>query len=189
MRSSGPSSAGAFGALLRPRAAVLAISLLIISCGTETSVPTREGTDLALEMQILDRVNGYRCGENLSELSWDETLAEIARVHAERLAAGYPLGHGCFEYRALLAEGILGGGVLRENVGRVAVSRHIASEFLSAWLLSPGHCRVMRSQSSRSGVGVARSRDGYVYAVQLFFHQTGYDLEDIARMDLHNRSL
>jgi|GEM_PF-5327776 len=189
MRSSGPPSAGAFGALLRSWAAVLAISLLMASCGTETSVPTREDTDLALEMQILDRVNGYRCGENLSELSWDETLAEIARVHAERLAAGYPLGHGCFEYRAMLTAGILGGGVLRENVGRVSVSRHVASEFLSAWLLSPGHRQVMRSESSRSGVGVARSRDGYVYAVQLFFHPTGFDLEDITRMDLHHRGI
>lgn len=68
MRSSGPSSAGAFGALLRPWAAVLAVSLLMISCGTESSVPTREETDLAVEMQILDRVNGYRCGEDLEEL-------------------------------------------------------------------------------------------------------------------------
>ena len=164
MRSRIPSSAGAFGALLRPGAAVLAISLLMVSCGTETSVPSREDTDLAVEMRILDRINGYRCGEDLSELRWDETLAEIARVHAQRLAAGYPLGHGCFEYRELLTAGLLGGGVLRENVGRVAVSRHVASEFLSAWLLSPGHLRVIRAAASRSGVGVARSRDGYVYA-------------------------
>lgn len=189
MSSDGPPSAGAFGALLRPWAVVLAISLLMASCGTETSVPSREDTDLAVEMQILDRVNGYRCGQDLSELRWDETLAEIARVHAQRLASGYPLSHGCFEYRALLTAGLLGGGVLRENVGRVAVSRRVASEFLSAWLLSPGHRRLIRAAASRSGVGIARSSNGTIYAVQLFFHETGYDLEDIARMDLHHRGL
>ena len=185
----GPSSSGAFGALLRYWAAVLAISLLMAACGTETSLPFREEADLAIEVQILDRVNGYRCSEELTELRWDETLAEIARVHAQRLATGYPLCHGCFEYRALLAAGLLGGGILRENVGRVTDGRHPASDILSAWLFSPRHRRVMRAEASRSGVGIARSPDGTIYAVQLFFHHTGYDLTDIARMDLHHRGL
>jgi uncharacterized protein YkwD len=183
MRSKTSTSGGAFGALLLPWAAALAISLLMGACGSGNAVLSEEDPNLAIEMKILDRVNGYRCAEGLDELRWSRTLADMARVHAERLAGGYPLGHGCFEFRALLATGMMGGGILRENVGRVSGGRHPASEFLRAWLLSPGHRRIIRSEADLSGVGIARCPDGYIYAVELFFKRTGENFVHVAGRD------
>ncbi len=150
--------AGAFGAPLRLGAAVLAASLLMAACGSETVRP-EESDERSFEMQILQRVNGYRSCEGIGELRWNEIPTEIARVHAHRLASGYPLGHGCFEYRMLLPEvswgkhsaGERGKAALQPASGQ-RIPQRLAAEY------GPPACAEIRGEHERGGNSPFRRR-------------------------------
>jgi uncharacterized protein YkwD len=124
-----------------------------------------------IEQQIQQNVNCERSSKHIPQLNWNEQLASEARRHAGNIATGSFFAHedpvrGDID-RRLNASGI-GWHRCAENIYAGAIGG-LAEEAVTAWRLSPGHCRVMLdSMLSEAAVGIAVRQDGTIIVVQEF---------------------
>jgi len=133
--------------------------------------PGPEGAFAArVERDILRLTNGERRRHGLSELAWDDMLADTARAHAwdmlrrRYFAHATPEGLGPHDRitganRTLIlastAENLYGAeGPWRETVA------DLAAEAVQGWMDSPGHrANILRPDLSHLGVGMALDGD------------------------------
>ncbi len=140
-----------------------------------------------IELKILEYTNVERKFHGLSELRWNNKIAEIARAHSEDMANNNFFSHinlnGEDPSDRARKAGFaqvkqLGGGWytegLAENIGKMATGNvegigyvdndpaSIAKAQVQSWMDSPGHrSNILNSQYSDLGVGVAK--DGIYY--------------------------
>ena len=123
------------------------------------------------EQQIRQNVDYERSSKHIPPLNWNEQLALEARRHARNIAARGFFAHedpvrGDID-RRLDASGI-GWHRCAENIYAGNASG-LAEEAVTAWRLSPGHCKIMLdSMLSETGVGIAVKNDGTIIVVQEF---------------------
>src|SRR5438105_864578 len=127
--------------------------------------------DSALERKLFDMANGERLEEGLPRLSWNEKLAQAARLHAEQMAAHNKLSHR-FEGAASLTDRIAAArahfGFVAENVAFATYGEDIHQGLMR----SLGHrANILSKKPNALGVGVIKVNDGY-YAVQDFANIT-----------------
>jgi uncharacterized protein YkwD len=134
----------------------------------ERATPTVEFRDLERQVALL--VNEQRAARRLSRLTYDTTVAAIARTHSVAMAERrVPLGHEGLGERAAAVEPIRPFAKIAENVALNdhAVAR-TATVALQGWLRSAHHLENIEGAFDVTGVGVARAEDGTFYFTQLF---------------------
>jgi uncharacterized protein YkwD len=147
--------------------------LALLACASAGPAPTLRtpGDEIsALERDVARLVNEHRAARRLPALTPDSGLASIARSHSVAMAQGrVSLGHAGFTGRAERVEAFLAFSQIAENVALndypPARTVRVA---LEGWLRSPHHRENIEGPFERTGVGIARSRDGTFYYTQLF---------------------
>lgn len=129
------------------------------------------GSDFVeLERDLLRRINARRYARRRPPLAWDEAVSEAAREHSRAMARGdVPFGHGGFEARAEALRSSIGWRAIAENVAMNNFPRDsTVRRAVLGLVASPEHLRNIVGDFERSGVGVARSRDGRYFFTQIF---------------------
>jgi uncharacterized protein YkwD len=133
-----------------------------------TPVPT-----VTLEREMHQLVNQHRVRRGLPALQYDERVAEIAREHSAAMASrARPFGHAGFDQRGSALARFLPYRGLAENVaydGRGGAD--LSSLVVEGWIGSAAHRQNIEGAYEVTGIGVARDREGVVYATQIFLRR------------------
>ena len=119
------------------------------------------------EADVLALVNTERSAAGCPAIAWDETLAQVARLHSADMAARdymdhtNPDGLGPFD-RATAA----GTTASAENI---AAGQRTAADVMASWMASPGHrANILNCSLTRLGVGVGYGGSYGITWTQLF---------------------
>lgn len=126
----------------------------------------------ALEQYIHTKVNRYRQSRDLQPLRYNEELARVAREHSKNMASGrVTFGHGGSDARSAELHVKIHIIAFGENVAFAHGYNNPGLAFVNGWIGSDGHRANMEGNFAMSGVGIAESWDGTVYATQVFASQ------------------
>lgn len=141
--------------------------------GKVTKSPKFNLAPSALEREAFDLINDARRRANLPPLAWDAEMLFLAREHSEAMA-----NSGKFSHRGANGEmvderarnvGITGWRGIGENIAANQNAKNPVAMAIECWLNSEGHRQNLLSGDwTRSGIGVAVSRDGKYYFTQVF---------------------
>lgn len=151
-------------------AVALAASVAARSYGQERAPDAAAGRSLvAVERQTYSKVNDYRTSRGLTALSWNDAVAEQARLHSVDMASGASaFGHDGFDSRMhAIVRSVAWTGVA-ENVFMLLNFPDPAAVAVRGWLDSPGHKENIEGDYDVTGVGIARSENGTLYFTQIF---------------------
>jgi uncharacterized protein YkwD len=137
--------------------------VLLVGCKKEELAENLHVGMLAQVNQL--RQSGCRCGPNwmppVPPLTWNDTLAQAADVHARDMAAGQYLSHispsGTSPIQRAADAGY-SGTYVGENIARGYYS---INQVMMGWQASEDHCRAMMD-SLYQQMGAARSGDYWV---------------------------
>jgi uncharacterized protein YkwD len=145
---------------------------------SQPRIPASDGTvardsSYGLERQTFDLLNYERASRGMAPLSWDERVAQIARLHSRNMAAD-----GFFSHRGSDGSTVdgraerLGMGnwlAIAENIAFLKGYDEAAAMAVDRWLKSPNHRKNILSNGwDRSAVGIAVAADGGLYFTQVF---------------------
>jgi uncharacterized protein YkwD len=124
-----------------------------------------------LEGEMFFLIKEYRAERELSELNWNEILANEARIHSENIATNQvPFSHAGFDERKAHIKAIFSYSEITEFVGWVydpyGVSSPAASMF-DRWLESPERKKIVESPYDDIGIGVAKNATHYYFTAIL----------------------
>jgi len=151
---------------------LLLLSFFILSCSrdkspTEPSVPISNDSSLAQQTHIL--INDYRRSQELSSLSYNQTIADEALGHSRNMAMGsVPFSHDGFNDRINTIANTLKLTSAAENVAYNWGYENPAEIAVSGWLESPGHYKNIIGDFNVTGIGVAENEKGEYYFTQIF---------------------
>ena len=125
------------------------------------------------ESAIRDRVNIVRRQHELVMLRGRDTLARVARAHAEEMARENYLDHinpqGQSPLERVRAAGIDGFRLLAENIGTTTMPGDRVTSLIEGWMNSPIHREnILNPAFNTTGIAVVETSDGRTIAVQLF---------------------
>jgi uncharacterized protein YkwD len=152
------------------RSLPLFVLLACASAGPAPTIRTFGDEISALEHDVARLVNEHRAARRLPALMVDSAVAAIARAHSAAMAQGrISLGHDGFTGRAERVEAFLAFKQIAENVALndypPARTVRVAVE---GWLRSAHHRENIEGPFEKTGVGIARARDGTFFYTQLF---------------------
>lgn len=144
---------------------VLSLILALAGCATLFG-PTGGGTPAEIEKEIFKLVNDYRRGQGLSDMVWNDAIADAAREHSRDMAAGtVPFGHDGYSDRWAR----LGQVLPWQSIAEVVATSGSAADAVNAWIASPDHQQHLVGEYTLTGVGVAKpDSGGSFYATQIF---------------------
>lgn len=118
-------------------------------------------------------MNAQRLANGLSPLVWDETLAEVARLHSHNMAARHFFSHRGIDGQ-MVDDRAAGFGIthwlaIGENIAFMKGYDDPASVAVQKWMNSPSHKKnILAPQWNGSAIGVAQGDDGSIYFTQVF---------------------
>ncbi len=119
------------------------------------------------ERQLFDALNHERAAQALPPLQWDNSLADAARLHANRMASYNVLEHqlsGEPDLATRLAQAGARFSMIAENIAVGSTPQTIHS----GWMQSPGHRRnILDAHLTAVGIAAVRGSGG-LFAVQDF---------------------
>lgn len=128
-----------------------------------------------LEKAALEAINRTRAEKGLSQLEWNEKVAQVARLHSENMAH-----YKFFNHRGL--DGLM----VNERADSIglpwqAIGENIAYNrgyddpvgfTVKRWMESPSHKdNIMDRRWRETGIGVIAAPDGTYYLTQVFLRQ------------------
>jgi uncharacterized protein YkwD len=124
------------------------------------------GADPA-EAEVLGLVNQARTANGCAALAWDDTLAQVARLHSADMAARDFMDHtnpdGLTPFDRAAAAGTTASA---ENI---AAGQQTAAEVMESWMASPGHHdNIVNCANTRIGIGVGHGGSYGITWTQLF---------------------
>jgi uncharacterized protein YkwD len=130
------------------------------------SAPLAPSADPA-EAEVLALVNSERSAAGCPALAWDETLAQVARLHSADMAARDYMDHtnpeGLSPFDRAAAAGTTASA---ENI---AAGQQTAADVMASWMASPGHrANILNCSLTRIGVGVGYGGSYGITWTQLF---------------------
>lgn len=143
--------------------------LLIIS---STSLSAQDHLDKDRILAVNEAVNTYRKSKGLGELRLLKGMSEIAQVHAEDMAAKrIGFSHEGFDGRVeqLKKRYETSSYSAAENLFYTSSSRDVEGQTLQGWIKSSGHHKNLKGEFKYTGIGIAQSKEGWYYVVQLYF--------------------
>jgi len=128
----------------------------------------------SLERRVHEKINAERQEHGLNILLWNDSLAGVARIHAENMAHRRFFSHTDPE-KGDLSQRLDKAGIawLRcsENIYREKGLRDPAADVVKVWLKSPGHrTNMLDLWMVESGVGAAMQADGTWIIVQAYLY-------------------
>jgi len=121
----------------------------------------------SLQNDILKLVNQHRTKLGLKSLQMSDAATTEATKHSADMAKGRTgFGHSGFDERMSNLKKKL--GPLHATGENVAYGKIGAQEVMDMWLNSAGHRKNIEGNFSMMGIGIAQSRDGYLYFTQIF---------------------
>lgn len=121
----------------------------------------------SLQNDILKLVNQHRAKLGLNALQMNDAATAEATKHSADMAKGrMAFGHDGFDDRMKNLNQKLGN--LRATGENVAYGKIDAAEVMDMWLNSPGHKKNIEGNFSEMGIGIAKSKSGYLYFTQIF---------------------
>lgn len=119
------------------------------------------------QSEILKYINQYRAKKGLSALVLDDNLNDIAFGHSQGMSKGnVAFGHDGFNDR--LAKAKKFNTKLSSFAENVAYGMQDPKEVSKDWYSSSGHRKNLMGNFLRTGIGVERGDDGYLYFTQIF---------------------
>jgi len=139
-------------------------------------------TEEEVEQLIIVLVNDERQSSNLSALSEDALLTDLAMEHSTSMVENGFFGHERYPGERELTYNMTPGTVRGENLAKIPTRETIPGPYLSlqevcewavsGWMASSGHREnILRPCFTETGVGVAFSEEGafiYLYITQTF---------------------
>lgn len=126
-----------------------------------------------IRKEVYTRVNAYRSSLHLPSLRASANLNQLAQQHAIDMAQGrVTFSHKGFDNRFNKASKYFGKGIsLAENIYYATFdAEQIAQGALQGWIDSPSHHKALKGSFNRTGIGVAKSREGAYFVVQLYLN-------------------
>lgn len=115
--------------------------------------------------EVLVLLNEYRTQNNLNELKWDTTLAEVAAIRAPELVQKWShIRPNGTKYVDILDEIRYPSPLVGENLGRYQTT---PEEVMQMWIESPGHNANLLGDFTKVGISVYEE-NGLLYWVQIF---------------------
>lgn len=122
-----------------------------------------------LEKSVHQQINQYRQSQNLPSLSWDETIAQQARVHSQAMASGAaPFSHKGFEERINSIKQSIPYRSAAENLAYNQGYSNPDQQAVAGWLESPGHLKNIQGDFNLTGVGITKNSKDEYYFTQIF---------------------
>lgn len=122
---------------------------------------------LFYQTEILKYINGYRNAKKLQPLTIDDNLSTIAYNHSQNMSGHKTsFGHDGFYERMKMAKSF--NPKLTSFAENVAYGLQTPAEVSRDWYGSSGHKKNILGNFSRTGIGVERGEDGYLYFTQVF---------------------
>ncbi|NER17275.1 CAP domain-containing protein [Spongiivirga citrea] len=149
---------------------LLTTAPIFFSCSTddapfeEESINFTEDQRLALEVH--QRVNAFRVENDLSQLTFDLEVSEIAKEHSVQMLSERSATHKSFDARHLKVEDMTDAQVTGENVAK---GYKTADGVIHAWINSKEHHDNMINDYTHTGIGVVKGDDGEAYYTQIFY--------------------
>lgn len=139
------------------------------SASTTTKAPEPESSSIApaVERDVLHFINKHRESKGLAPLTFNATVAALARKHSTDMASKkVPFGHqGLTNRTRSITTQMKSVTVVSENVARGAIT---AEQAVNLWLKSPGHKKNIEGNFKYTGIGVARDKRSQLYFTQIF---------------------
>ena len=112
-------------------------------------------------------VNEHRTAIGLNALQINDAATAEATKHSVDMAKGrMSFGHDGYDERMQHLNQKL--GTLHATGENVAYGKINAEQVMDMWLNSPGHKKNIEGNFSMIGIGIAKSRSGYLYFTQIF---------------------
>jgi uncharacterized protein YkwD len=115
--------------------------------------------------------NRERTRANLTPLRRSAELSRAAELQAEQMASAEKLAHEVpgARYPTLASRLKLVGYAYRSSGENVAEGYTSGAALMASWMTSPPHrANILSAKYTETGVGMARSKSGRVYSVQVF---------------------
>jgi uncharacterized protein YkwD len=147
----------------------LSVILALLACGALALAQDAVSESAAAEQELFRMINRDRAQAGVTELQWNEWLAQAARKHAEEMARRDQLSHqfpGEPGLRDRIAATSLRFDASAENIAFGPTPDEINED----WMHSPGHrANILEPKYNAIGVAVMRRGEG-LYAVTDFAH-------------------
>lgn len=137
------------------------------------AVPRPSSNIYQIERSTFALMNAERAAKGLSQLRWNEELAQIARLHSINMATERFFSHrgqdgSMVDDRADLF-GVRGWKAIGENIAFMRGYKDPEQKAVNSWLNSPSHRRnMLGAQWKETAIGVAVANDGAFYFTQVF---------------------
>lgn len=143
------------------------LSILVFSFSHNALATTHEKN--ISQKIIFEEVNAYRIEHGLSPLVLNSVISEKAKSHSLAMAnKSVSFGHDGFKNRMhdLFRDFVHAQGIA-ENVA-YGDDDKTSHDLVKMWLKSPGHLRNIVGNYNLTGIGLAQSSNGRVFATQIF---------------------
>jgi uncharacterized protein YkwD len=135
--------------------------------------PQTRGNLATDEYQIHYLVNNERRRKGLSDLYWDNSVAQMARAFSRQMARESFFSHFDRNGRSVVdrarQSNIDGWSKIGENLFFCDGYDSFDAVAVRGWMNSPEHRRnILDRQFNETGIGVAQTRDGRIYITQVF---------------------
>ena len=159
------------------RNAFFSIALLIaLALFPEFSIVAQQRARVyssADETQILALINRERDRKGLSQLFWNDRLADLAREYSGTMARENFFEHidnnGDSVMERAQHERIRGWSKIGENLFMCSPTYDLPSLSVRGWMRSPSHREnILDPEWRTTGIGIAYARDGRTYITEVF---------------------
>jgi uncharacterized protein YkwD len=125
------------------------------------------------ERLISNLINSERRKKGLSELIWDERLANLARSYSRKMAKESFFSHydrdGDSVIERTKDSNIIGWSKIGENLFLCEGYGTFDTLAVRGWMNSPEHRQnILDRQFNSTGIGIAQSKGGKIYITQVF---------------------
>lgn len=126
----------------------------------------------AIEKSAFEQVNKYRASKGLPALTWNDAIAQQARIHSQNMANGkVSFSHDGFNQRVQAIAKTVPYRGAAENVAYNQGFKDPATQAVQGWLKSTGHRTNIEGNHNVSGLGIAKNAKGEYYLTQVFIRR------------------
>ncbi|MDJ0846006.1 CAP domain-containing protein [Crocosphaera sp.] len=123
----------------------------------------------ALEDVTYREINQYRISKSLPPLKLNPQIAQQARIHSERMAAGIiPVSHENLEQRLKIISFSTPHEKGVENLATHENNSDPVQAIIQQWLNDPQNLKNIEGKYDETGIGVAQNSQGKYYFTQIF---------------------
>lgn len=147
--------------------------IVLFSCAAFCSTVFSQSSD---EAQIYQLVNNERMRSRLTPLQWDGRLGQVARSYSKKMAREHFFSHydgtGNSVAQRSASAGVGYWQKIGENLYMMSEHPQYAALSVRSWMRSPPHRKNIKDRDwTSTGIGVARSSDGFIYVTQVFLRR------------------